>query len=40
MTELNKETKEKALAILSDEQKTLMKEMSGAPFKLVIEPRN
>lgn len=40
MLELTKEFEEKAMGILSADQKKAWKEMLGEPFKLVIEPRN
>jgi hypothetical protein len=39
MTELRKETMEKGLAVLSDEQKKAWNEAIGAPFTLVPDPR-
>jgi Spy/CpxP family protein refolding chaperone len=39
MTEIRKETSEKAAAVLTSEQKATWKEMTGEPFTLVQEPQ-
>lgn len=39
MTDIRKETTEKATAVLTSEQKATWKEMTGEPFTLVQEPR-
>jgi vacuolar-type H+-ATPase subunit H len=39
MAKLRKQTTEKQLAVLSDEQKKKWKEMTGDPFEVKIEPR-
>lgn len=40
MTELNKETMEKTLGVLTAEQKKTWKEMTGKPFQVIRAPRN
>lgn len=40
MVELRKQATEKAVGVLTDEQKKTWKEMTGEPFEVVYEPRS
>ena len=39
LAELRKQATEKAVGVLTDEQKKAWKEMTGEPFEVVYEPR-